>query len=967
MLSGEAMDESGSDRDEAPTALEAVTTPLRALVVEDEPGIREVLADVLTERGHEVVTCPDGRSAWEAARREAFGLVLLDLGLPDMDGLELCRKLRALPHGDRSVVVILTARINHFTEALAAGADDYLAKPFNLAYLERRLGIAERQSAALQERATATEVANRLATLVESSIDAIVGLAIDGTITSWNPGAERLYGYAPAEVLARPISLLAPPELANEVLGLLARTARGELVDHYETEGRTKDGRCLQVSFAIAPVRDVADQVAGAVLVARDVTERKELEKARERDHRFLAAVLEQIADGIVACGPDGVLTLFNRATRDFHGLPVEPIPAERWAEHYDLYRADGVTLLPTEEVPLVRALRGEVVRDVEIVIAPPDVAKRTVLASGRPLAGAGGEKLGAVVSMHDVTERKAAEAARQIVEAAWSRSFDALPDHLCILDAAGTILQANKRMRDVFEPVHGDLVGLDYRVCYYGTATPDVQPPSAAVLDSGPAVATEMQLPTLPGWYFVAGYPIDIDGERQGAISVVRDITDRKRAEEALAHQALHDPLTDLPNRRLFGDRLVLAMASATRGRGGTAVLLLDLDRFKVVNDSLGHAAGDALLVAAGRRLLGALRPADTLARFGGDEFIMLLEDVESPAEAVAAAERLIAVMRAPFTIAGQNVFVGASVGVAYCHGTMVDHRELIRQADAAMHRAKYSGRGGVAVYDVMLGQRAVDRQALETDLRRALEQGELVVHYQPQVDLATGRILGAEALVRWLHPRRGLIPPDDFLPLAEETGLIGRIDALVLGEACRQAAHWQSHPLGDPHFRIGVNLSAHRLTAPGIVDEVAGILAETGLAVSHLELEITESALVEHSETVLSDLVALREIGVRLAIDDFGTGYSSLGYLARLPVSALKIDRSFVHELGDNERMATVVRAIRALARGLNLDIVAEGIETAQQLQLLRQLEVETGQGHYFAKPVPVADFEALLEHGG
>ena len=961
------MDVSGSDRDGAPTALDAVTTPLRALVVDDDPGIRAVLVDVLTERGHEVVACPDGESAWEAARRETFGLVLLDLGLPDMDGLELCRRLRGLPHGNRSVVVILTARIDHFGEALVAGADDYLAKPFDLAYLERRLGIAERQLAVLQERATATEVANRLATLMESSFDAIVGLAIDGTITSWNPGAERLYGYSPAEALARPIAILAPPALADEALGLLARTARGELVDHYETEGRAKDGRRLQVSFTVAPVRDVADQVAGAVLVSRDVTERKELEKARERDHRFLSAVLEQTEDGIVACGPDGVLTLFNRATRDFHGLPAEPIPAELWAEHYHLYRADGVTPLPTEEVPLARALRGEVVRDVEFVIAPPGAASRTVRASGRPLAGAGGEKLGAVVSMHDVTQRKAAEAARQVVEAAWSRSFDALPDHLCILDSAGKILQANRCMRDAFEPVHGDLVGLDYRVCYCGTATPDVQPPCVAVLDSGPPVTTEMQLPTMPGWYFVAGYPIDIDGERQGAISVVRDITDRKRAEEALAHQALHDPLTDLPNRRLFGDSLALAMASATSGGGGMAVLLLDLDRFKVVNDSLGHAAGDNLLVMAGRRLLRALRSGATLARFMGDEFVILLEDVESPAEAVAAAERLIAVMRVPFTVAGQHVFVGATVGVAYLEGTMVDHRELVRQADAAMHRAKFSSRGGVAVYDAMMGQQAVDRQALETDLRRALEQGELVVHYQPQVELATGRILGAEALVRWLHPVRGLVPPDDFLPLAEETGLIGRIDALVLGEACRQVARWQSHRLSDPRLRIGVNLSAQRLATADIVDEVASILAETGLAASRLQLEITESTLVEHSEALLADLIALRAIGVRLAIDDFGTGYSSLGYLARLPVNALKIDRSFVHELGDNERMATVVRAIRALARGLNLDIVAEGIETAQQVRLLRDLQVETGQGHYFAKPMPVADIEALLRHSG
>jgi diguanylate cyclase (GGDEF)-like protein/PAS domain S-box-containing protein len=437
-------------------------------------------------------------------------------------------------------------------------------------------------------------------------------------------------------------------------------------------------------------------------------------------------------------------------------------------------------------------------------------------------------------------------------------------------------------------------------------------------------------------------------------------DITDRKRAEEQILHDALHDSLTGLPNRNLFLDRL--GQAAARRRRHDDyhfAVLFFDLDRFKLVNDSLGHLVGDRLLVGLAKRLESCLRSEDTVARLGGDEFAILLDEIQDARDATRVAERIQEELRHSFALDGHEVFSTASIGITLDDDRDRPPEELLRDADTAMYRAKAQGRDRHEIFDDAMHARAVAVLKLETDLRLAFERGELRLVYQPIVSLATGDVVGLEALVRWQHPERGLLTPDQFVPLAEETGLIVPLGHFVLREACRTAEHWRR---ARPGLSISVNLSAREFAQVGLIDRIAGLLAEFGLPPSHLRIEITESLIMEDPEAAVARCSALRAMGVGIDIDDFGTGYSSLSYLRRFPVDALKIDRSFVAGMDGRAEDQEIVRAIVSLAKALAIMIVAEGIESPEQLARLRQLGCELGQGYLFAQPLEAAEALAL-----
>jgi diguanylate cyclase (GGDEF)-like protein/PAS domain S-box-containing protein len=459
--------------------------------------------------------------------------------------------------------------------------------------------------------------------------------------------------------------------------------------------------------------------------------------------------------------------------------------------------------------------------------------------------------------------------------------------------------------------------------------------------------------------WFESTLAPIrDELGRLTELVCVSRDVTERKSAELQLAHQAMHDALTGLPNRTLFLDRLAHALRRRRRGGTGVlAVLFFDVDRFKVVNDSLGHAVGDRLLVDVAARVDAALRPADTVARFGGDEFTVLCEDIAGELEAVAIAQRLVDLFDEPFDIDGREVFLSTSVGIALASGSATGRStdrpdDLIRDADAAMYRAKELGKARYELFDTAMRTQALHRLELENALRRAVERDELRLHLQPEIAVESGAIVGFEALVRWEHPERGLLGPGDFVSLAEETGLIGAVGAWVLRQACALAASWAT-----PGLLISVNVSARQLAGGDFTDLVATVLAETGLPADMLCLELTESAVVEHG--AMATLEGLKRLGVRLAIDDFGTGWSSLGHLRRFPIDIVKLDRSFVSGLGREPQDASVAAAIISLAHALGLSTVAEGIETGEQLAVLAALGCDLGQGYLFARPAPAETF--------
>ncbi len=435
-------------------------------------------------------------------------------------------------------------------------------------------------------------------------------------------------------------------------------------------------------------------------------------------------------------------------------------------------------------------------------------------------------------------------------------------------------------------------------------------------------------------------------------------------RAVEDLAHEAFHDSITGLPNRTLFQDRLGNALARAERASTDVGVLFVDLDGFKTVNDSLGHGAGDQLLGAVGDRLSERLRPADTIARLGGDEFGILLAEVEGADDAARAAGRILEAFGRPFELHGREVFVTASVGVAAGRG---DPQELLRNADLAMYRAKADGKDRYEVYEPAMHAAIVDRLELESDLKRAIERDELVLHYQPIFNLRSGAVAGLEALVRWRHPSRGLVMPDSFVPLAEETGMINRLGRWVLREACRQGSLWRAKYPAYPALEVTVNLSGAQLTAPGLFAEVDSALADAQLEPGSLVLEITETMLTADAEASVSALQALRESGVKLAIDDFGTGYSSLAYLSQFPIDTLKIAQVFIEDLGEGPEEPAMVRAMIELAEIFSLRVIAEGIERTEQADALLRLGCELGQGHHLSRPLAAEEADALLLKAG
>jgi diguanylate cyclase (GGDEF)-like protein/PAS domain S-box-containing protein len=451
-----------------------------------------------------------------------------------------------------------------------------------------------------------------------------------------------------------------------------------------------------------------------------------------------------------------------------------------------------------------------------------------------------------------------------------------------------------------------------------------------------------------------------------QGVVVVMRDASHRRLADEALVHSALHDPLTGLPNRALLLDRLGHALARASRNPGQTAVLFLDLDNFKVVNDSLGHLAGDLLLIEAAHRLQASVRAADTVARFGGDEFAVLLEGVCDADEAVAKAEALSNALRQALEVDGREVRPDVSIGVALSGGGGDQPDDLLRRADLAMYQAKAAGKGRCAVFEPSMQARADARLELETGLRQALDRDEMRIHFQPILALESGRITGFEALVRWARPGRDLVPPAEFVPVAEDTGLIVPLGQWVLAEACHRLRVWQTRYQEAADLSVSVNVSPRQLRHPSLVGDVARTIRVNGLQPGRVTLEITESALVQDAEETTRVLHELKAIGVQLAIDDFGTGYSSLSYLQRLPVDMLKIDRSFVNGLGENERDDAIVRGILELAGTLQLTTTAEGIETDTQLATVRRLGGASGQGFLFARPLAPEDVDVLLARG-
>jgi diguanylate cyclase (GGDEF)-like protein len=462
--------------------------------------------------------------------------------------------------------------------------------------------------------------------------------------------------------------------------------------------------------------------------------------------------------------------------------------------------------------------------------------------------------------------------------------------------------------------------------------------------------------------WISISGEPVfDASGTFKGYRGVGKDITERKHDEERIHFLANHDALTSLPNRAMFGDVLNLAIRNARRYNRSFAVLFIDLDRFKNINDTLGHEAGDKLLQEMGKRISETLRSGDVVARLGGDEFVVLVQEVGEAKQAEAVARKVLATLVKPMSIRGQECRVTASIGICMYPSEAQDEQSLMKNADIAMYRAKDDGKNNYKFYSEEINIHTFERLAMETSLRRGLERNEFFLHYQAKLDLRTGRITGVEALVRWQHPEMGMVPPVQFIPLAEETGLIVPIGKWVLNAACTQCVAWQRESL--PPLCMAVNLSARQFADEDLVKDIAAALESTGLQPELLELELTESMVIQNPERAGRVLAELKKMGTRLAIDDFGVGYSSLTHLKRFPIDTLKIDRSFIRDLPQDLEDKAITQAIIAMGKSLGLTVVAEGVETLEQQTFLHDHACDEMQGYFFSKPIPGDQFAQLF----
>ena len=790
--------------------------------------------------------------------------------------------------------------------------------------------------------------------VLESITDAVYMLDQDWRFAYLNASTEALLGRPREALLHGDFWALFPETRGTSFEAELRHAVATGIATTFETFAST---RGIRVGVRAFPTP------TGLMVVVQDITAQKAARDDLMEPEKRYRTLMQHISDIITIVDSDGTIRYESPAVTRVLGYTPE-----------ELLGTNAYDLVHPADVPELLAL-AQAAGDTPGIAPAVTVRMRARDDTWRCLEAVSTNLLadptirGYVITARDITARRAAEEALRASEASlaeaqrlahvgsWEYDFvrDAFSWSDEVFRIAGYAPQS-------FVPTSETLMALvhpdDRQLILDGLASS---------LAGHPPTSLEHRIVRPDGTvriiYQRAEIRRDAEGRPLKQIGIMLDITRRKALEALLLHRANHDPLTGLPNRALLRERLGQALERAERSGRPCALLFLDLDHFKTVNDSLGHATGDRLLVDVAARLRGALRAGDTLARFGGDEFVALLSEVVDLDEARAMAERLHVALAPPVTVDGHEFAATASIGVVLGNGMAEGPEELLRFADLALYRAKADGRARTASYNSDLNTAALARLSLEVDLRRAVERGELVLHYQPKVDLRTGAIAGLEALVRWQHPTRGLISPGVFIPLAEETGAIVPIGRWVLGEACRQVVAWQVAYPTNATPRLSVNLSARQFRAPDLVADVAALLAETGLAAELLQMEITETAAMERPDEAITTLTALRALGVRLAIDDFGTGYSSLAYLRQLPVDTLKIDRSF---FADEERNQAIVRAVTDLAHALGLEVVAEGVERAAQVAWARVAGCDRGQGYYFAHPLPAEQLAMLWAAG-
>ncbi len=815
--------------------------------------------------------------------------------------------------------------------------------------------VRQRTEEVAAREARLREVLDLNADILATSAAGIAVYHRDGRCVQVNPAFAATIGGSEAQILAQNLHHLPSwreaglLDLAKGVLGSGKAAAR-------QIRLHTTFGRQLWLDCQLS--RLIRDGVPHLLLMFRDVTAERQASEALEERERLLRTLADNVPDHIVRCDRDGHVLYVNRAVELGSGRPAADLIGRTAAENYP----DG------RFAALDRAMRGVAATgkaaDFDLTVPGPN--GRAIYHQVRivPEPGPDGRPASVMAVGRDLTRQRRAEEQLRLAASVFQSSSEGL----LVTDAEGTIISVNPAFTDITGYSAAEALGHTPRLLRSDRHPPEFYRAMWETLTPAGLWQGEIWNRRKSGEAYLEWLTINrIDDDAGRPVhyaSVFHDITESRRKDERIQHLAFHDALTGLPNRALLMDRLQHALARARREGRRLSVTFVDLDRFKAINDSLGHDVGDLLLQEVAQRICGRLRAMDTVARMGGDEFVVMMEDLAEIEDCAILAAQLIAAIARPMDLRGHRVEVGASMGIAFFPEDGDDPLTLMKNADMAMYAAKAAGRNTYRFFQAEMQDQAVRRLDTEMDLRTAIAQGGLELHYQPKVDLADGKVRGVEALVRWHHPVSGLLSPAEFVPLAEESSLILDLGNWVLDQACRQAAAWQANGL---NLRIAINVSAKQLDAGDLAERVAEATSRHGVSPSRLELELTESAVMANPAHAAGLFARLRQLGITIAVDDFGTGYSSLAYLRRLPIDVLKIDRSFVADADTNGDDAQIVKTILALGQTLKLTVVAEGIETQQQAEVLGSVGCTLAQGFHFARPLPAHEVESWLRERG
>lgn len=976
------------------------------LIVDDVPDNLHLLSKALTEQGYEVRGVVNGAMAIKVTRSAPPDLILLDIKLPDISGYEVCEILKADVSTQDLPIIFLSALDEALDKvrAFAVGGVDYITKPFQIAEviarIENQLALQRAKAeihrlntaleARVQERTIELQQANfelereiavrqqaenqlkrvlqQLTFHVENTPLAVIEWNREVRLHRWSHQAENLFGWTAEDVLGQVWfnCLLVDEADRDQVHQTVTHLLEGtESRNMCCIHNHTKQGALLECEWYNSALLDDTGQLVSILSLVLDVSDRKRAEKAlRDSEERF-RLITENMSDLVCLHAVDGQYRYVSPSCQHLLGFQPQELIG---TSPYSLFHPDDRQRVRQEShQPTLEGNRTLV----NYRIRNRSGQYLWFESITKPICDATGNVVSLLTTSRDVSDKVMALEALRKSEEQFRLTFELAPIGMAIVSLSGQFLKVNRALCHTLGYAAEELLHQPWTQVMMPE---DAKMVAGKVKRLSQGLVSHIQLEirylakTGTTLHTVLGVSLTRDSKDQPLqfIAQILDITDRKRAEDQLMHDALHDALTGLPNRALFMERVEAAVRRAKRHPNYQfAVLFIDLDRFKVVNDSLGHLVGDQLLVAIAYLLQHCLRSIDTVARLGGDEFTILLDEVQDIKDVTKVAKRIQAELASPVLLMNHAVFTSASIGIVLSSAEYQQGLELLRDADIAMYRAKEKGRARYEVFDRVMHAEALRLLQLESDLRQALERQEFVLHYQPIVALPTNKLIGFEALIRWQHPQQGLVSPTEFIPVAEENGLIVAIGEWVMQEACRQLRDWQQQfPTVAYRLKMSINLSGKQLKEPSLLERIDHILAVTSLEGDAINLELTESILVENPDKVSELLLTLKTRGIQLSIDDFGTGFSSLSYLHQFPINTLKIDRSFVKNMGFGYEKLGLVRSIIALAHTLDMDVVAEGIEHEMQLNQLKSLGCEFGQGYWFSRPLDVNSATALIQ---